>query len=699
MDKEYLLDNLRLELEKSIKNIANFLFLNQVTYQDKIILNTVEAKDKSLDALPFNNNVAVNWKFKYFENSWHFQDNDGNWQEMLASSLIRLPVYGHTYQEQAHKFKDRINLKSKIKHYSHYNDFFVRVISYLYYKFFNLLIGKVKNSHTCFNKDLSKQGGLTFFVNVVNQDIYELQCVDIGGIYDKFLDDETTNWPDQVPVGHYSTEFAVYIFYWMWKNTDDKKWLKVCQEALNFCIKNTEPYTSISFNSYEFKVLPIAYLTNKIVENGDESFFPLEKVKKILTDTWYDYDPVNIHALRMANFALLESIGVNYSKLKFQFSSRVVLQNQTEEGLIKDNRGGSLRHSADLTYHQFSLGCLALAYRFYPTHKLKGIIERAVGFSRYIALPDGHVSYYGRGANNVYHLAAYAFAESQLQFPNYDYIIKIIEKINYFADPEKGLPSALNDQREKRMGWNHCAVPYNGQVGFFLCLTHESFYTDKDFSRSLSSIKVLDSDKNLDFAAINNDNFKIIITRGSDTHEWSGGAHIVGMGGICSLVINDQNYLAVNEFSAIDNIWSGDIPFHDNNPMVGNDFVGQLKKVNDQLVHLFLNNFKIVYQLDGNILKANYFFGDTASKYKFFGGLSFRKLFIKDYIIKENKCQIIFINGDVVNLAVEDNKKFIITTRKIESNPYGEIVKFEWTPVTDSRDFKSLSWSLCYDRQ
>lgn len=689
-------NKLKFELDDVIGKIANFLFVSQVSFNNKIVLNNQEGKEKKIICSPFNSNIEITWFFKFFGGSWHFKDDQGSWKLLPVSDLVRLPVFGFSYhQDVFHPFVERKKIFSKIKYYSHYNDFLMRGFKHLINKFLNVLIGGVKSSHDCQFKNLSKDGGITFRVNMINNNVLEMSCVDVGGIYDKTLDDETTTWPDQVPVGHYSTEFASYVFYWMWKRTNDPKWLDSCQKSLVFFINNFRPYTCVTFNSYEFKVLPIGCLIKDIVDNGDDGLFDLEKIKQTLCDDWFDYDPVNIHALRLANFSVLKSIGININQYKQKLSFLVVSNNQTDQGLIADNRGGSLCYSADLTYHQFSLGCLVLAHYFSPDPDIKNIIEKAINFSHYTSTVDGHVSYYGRGANNVYHLAAFLFAESNLESPNYDHIFNIIKNISIFADPVSGLPSALNDQREKRMAWNHCEVPYNGQVAFFLCRAYGSLFGGKKSSGLGVVKKYNDLNGVLDFIRLDNDIFQITIGRGSDIHEWSGGAHVVGMGGICSLSVKRVgNCLSANEYSAVDRCWTGDLPVDGRRESVGNYFVGKLTKISEAVVSLSLKDLNIIYKLESNFLKVNYTLKNDLTNYKTYSGLSFQVALVKSYLIEEKLCTIIFINGDILKLRTDDN--FIIKSSVIISNPFGGIIRFELVPHHSLVGLKSFSWILSY---
>ena len=59
-----------------------------------------------------------------------------------------------------------------------------------------------------------------------------------------------------------------------------------------------------------------------------------------------------------------------------------------------------------LSYHQFSLACLARAYDISNKKWLKKYFYKASQFTQAMQLSNGEIGYTGRGANSIYHLCS-----------------------------------------------------------------------------------------------------------------------------------------------------------------------------------------------------------------------------------------------------------------------------------------------------
>lgn len=683
------------EIKKSIldivDNIAVFLFSNQVVISDLSVDRESEVNGEvSVSRFPFNNEKKVEWFFKFEQQKWYYKNQLDQFVQVPLNRPFRLPVYKILRNKDVLKSTpERHSFIQKFQHYLKFNNFISRIFKYLNYKVINKALTFNDRHGTRPNYiDLSDEGGITFEVKNFSKDVLSMICLDLGGIYEQHLDGESETWPDQVAVDAYSTEFSAYIFYSQWEKDGEEKWLRATEAALNFFIVNYLPYTCISFDSYEFKILPILCLLDRLNKNNHENLFPTDKLKNIIFNTWQKYDPVNVYAMRLANMAVMQSVGIGFSKVKFLYALYIIQKNQTAQGLICDNRGGSITDSTDLTYHQFSLACLSLAYEYTKNYKLKSIIDKAMEFSRYVALPDGHVSYYGRGSNNIYHLASYIFSESISNNTNYDNISKVILLLRSFRQKDGSLPAALNNFWRQRMGWNHASMPYNAQTGFFLSRAYDAL---SNFSNSSGNIKKEQGDiilDNPDYLKLNNSNYQIVIGRGGDAHEWSGGVHISGMAGIAAIAVkNSRNILLVNEFNVIDNLYTGDIPCSHSDFFY--NYTGDLVKIGQDQASIYFKEQTVNYKIEGDKFFAEYLFKYSV---KYFGGLSFQEDLIKDFYIKNNRVGIYFIDGSKINIEVP--YQFEIKNSVVSSNPYGKGVRFEWIKIDSMADVREFKWTM-----
>jgi len=660
-------------MRDTVDDIGQFLYSRQVTTQSV----HVTLEQTSIVSKPFLSAPEVTWQFRRKHDAWEYRSGS-EWQRVPSEGIFRLPIFGIEYSNVIPDRKEFSGLIGKFRKYKHYPDFLIRI-----WLFVRRAIGSMFSSEErspLFNSALRREGGITFRAVEVSPTSLKLECLDTGGIYDKNLNGEGAVWPDQVPVGYYAASYGSYVFYALWKQSGDMKWLSGAKAAVQFFVRNEKPYTFLAFDHYEFNVLPLALLLHEIEEAGDSEHFPVHDLKKLLSDRWHAYDPVNVSALRLANAAALERLGVPVRAGKKKRSLSVVEKNQTKQGLIMDNTGGAVRKSADLTYHQFSLACLMVAFTIEKDLTVKNIIEKGLSFSRLIGRPDGHVSYFGRGANNIYHLASYIFVELASGVPRYDSIAQLMEMFSMYVDSDTGLPSALNQHADKRMGWNHCGTPYNAQTGFFLCLALQEMESRKT-TRKLSAGQDTSVKEDLDYAHLRLGAISAIIGRGSDAQVWSEGAHITGMGGLCSLSIDGLSLMPAVGFSVLDGQWVATLSQGQDsvvNPF--QDYAGVLTQIEEHRANFKCRDIQATYSISTSQLQIVHQWGAATDTLPHVGALPMLSNAIEHVRTEDASVTLQLKNGYVLNIK-PTSQHVVLEEKAFTSNPFGRGIQFCWKPT------------------
>ena len=548
--------------------------------------------------------------------------NDGVWsissgdllKDIELGKPFRLPLT-HPVDKTSPSVRPKAKgIEAKLRRYSKYPDLHIRVPVFLFSKFNQKLrkqrqisIGK----HSYRDQSLKFESGLTF-VAIESKDSLVLECLDDGGIFDMNLNTEGDTYPAQVPVSYYSTEYAAFVFFWLWQRTKDEKWREAAKNAVDFSLRNLRPYTNVSFDHFEFKILPLLLVAREF----DISELIDQETDEYLNHVSYaehNYAPINVYCMRVANLALSDHLShSNEGEKKAEQYLSIVARNLTAQGQIQDNFKPASLYNFDLTYHQFSIACLSIALTSFPNgwddalrETMVKMVEAGVDFSMAMTRPDGHPSYMGRGCNNIYHLASYLFA---LVAAEKNYLIdlsKIIKLLGQFNDQQLGLPSALNHEREKRMGWNHCAVPYIGQTLFFLALAIDKL----ELRRGKTGHAVGPSERPAltdcnPFSILQSEKFHLVVFSGGDTYSWCSGSHVVGIGGVASLSYEEVPLTAALEFSDIDQRWSSDLPNECNAPPEG-VFKNKIIKTENE-IDVLGKHFFAKYSLNSNALKIEY---------------------------------------------------------------------------------------------
>lgn len=664
-----------------IEKVAKTLLNRQIILQ-KIVFSK---NNEEHSITPFRNNQKYIFSLAYNneKQKWLLNNNI-----IEKGKIYRIPLDNKIYKRSETSQKKRTTLFQKFLHYYSYPDFLKRTSYYIFYK-----IKNKKYANSSATKDLSKKvGGVTFECVSFNNKNLEFKCLDFGGIYDHHINTEFETYSGQVPVSYYSTEFTAYVFFKLWKNSKDISWYKAARDALSFSIRNLEPYTLIAFDHYEFKLMPLLCLYKESVDTEFEKEIEDLKLLDNLIYKEYSYEPVNVYAMRIANLLLLNSIGVNIENFEKKVSEYIdiIEKNTTKQGLIRDNFPPASFKNIDLTYHQYALACLGITLsenNINFSSRLNSIFNKALSFSKYIQRPDGHVSYFGRGTNNIYHLASFVYAESFFFDNNNSTFEKIIKLLNEYYDNKIGLPSCLNSEMEKLMGWNHCEVPYIGQTLFFLLKAMENSKKDLALKEPIDV-------ENSDYLVIKNDIFHIVISKGSDTYSWCSGGHMVGYGGIASLSLYNTSVLGALDYSFEDNCWSTDIP--NNDLSSSGDKTCEKISFNNNTINLIHRHVDILYTLTEKSLGSKYIFLRNYEDEDFEFSLAFFNKSVKLVLVKDNYVQVHLCKKSFSFVLNSSFRELKLSIKTHKSNPFGILNKIYIKNFKCNKNDK-LEWKLVSD--
>jgi hypothetical protein len=655
------LDRISKKIGQVILPLAEYLLRRQV------FLSLIEVRAKDLSGgvlckrLDIYQKKSINLSFRHDLDTWSIKNGE-NWEQLLLGKLVSIPIFGIKYEEMGEIYKREAGLWAKIYHYSSYPDFFSRCFQFLISS-----LSSKKTRDVC-NEVRSRSGGLTFRVVRATGEVLNLKCLDFGGIYSKHLNAEGVRWPDQVAVGYYSTEYASYVFHHMYEINKEVIWLKALEDSLVYFINTYKPYKAIAFDHFEFKLLPMLLLLAKLKDSALISEALVTNLESCLGYNEKEYTPVNVYAMRIA------SLSVGLEGEKFRLSKidqylRILEANITPQGLIRDNYLPAYKNSADLTYHQFSLACLVLAGMKHTDSRIQRLISKGLAFSRYVRTQGCHVSYYGRGSNNIYHLASYVFAESCASDTHFYAIDGILDLYLSYLNEDCGLPSALNRHFESRMGWNHCNIPYIGQSLFFLALSLEVLEKEK---KMICDEKIdLGQVKHPDYLKISNNTFEFICGRGSDTYVWSDGVYLTGCPGLASVSIAGQDLLASLGYNFRVKEWITDLPLDVLKEPVFGDKSAKLRLLKNGVELSYKDRLVSSYKLEERQLQLAYEFSSPCYS-KYLSLLPLRMDLIKGCTIYAAGVLCLEYSGFVLEINIATSKGIIL--REIENNPFGRVL-------------------------
>ena len=416
-------------------------------------------------------------------------------------------------------------------------------------------LGKLIHHNFCsanFNPHIDIDWALVPGVNFLEQGDGSFLCIDYGSIYEDFLTTDSCRYPSQVGIDLYTTSNAAYLFKWMHDFCGSAKW-NVALSATKAYFQRfyQTPRQRLEFDHREFNYTALRITFGK--------FFTVP------FQGWTFYDPVNVFGLRWDNMAQAPEIR---TKMRMAVSRWMIVHNQTRDGLIRDNHLGRAIEANDLTYHQYCLASLALGNIIIKDEKIDRVVQLGLRYSVSLQLANGEVSYYGRGANNIYHLAAYISAMSVAAYSfrwDVSAILKIsVERLYKFLNPSLSdrrfppLPTAMNDSAIQNMiGWHGSCAQYGAQSAYFMArglpfLRRATSYKNK--LQPITPARIVCNPVHAQIrAGFGKSQISLCLTSGGDSVSWSNGRHVSGFSGLTALLIGDRNHLLTNELVAQDN--------------------------------------------------------------------------------------------------------------------------------------------------
>jgi hypothetical protein len=382
---------------------------------------------------------------------------------------------------------------------------------------------------------------------------------------------------------------------------------------------------------------------------------------------WTRYDPVNVFGLRWDNLAHGEEKHPLRHHLKKILIKAILLLNQAPSGLIADNFRGRTRDSADLTYHHYCLAGLCMGNQTLRDPTVDKIICKGVLFSLKYQLADGEVSYYGRGANNVYHLVAFMVAlRYTREIFGWDVNEPLQRALDYLtpywrSEPGCATPQTINAAPFGEMvGWHGSCAQYGAQSAFLLARALD-FHGEQSKHRPMPLIS---SHQHLASAHLHwiiaSDTLQVAVTTGGEIVSWNSGDHISGLPGMTALLYNGHNLLLTNEETRQPN---GELVQATDHPEQRES--GRLEDCLPNSTKLRWgrrdNTHYCTYRIEGDKLHVNLFTGK-------------RRTTARHALALKGSVNIVNEDGNTVLLRLADEKYIHVTT----STP----IRTELRPVT-----------------
>jgi len=312
--------------------------------------------------------------------------------------------------------------------------------------------------------------------------------LDQGGILDDNPNVEGHALPPRVMAHYYADTYAAYLFLRHGLEQESRDYYASGLNALRFAFKSMRSYPrGPVWMHNEFKNAGLLECALILESRGELPMWLRDACQRLKCDF---YQPVNVYALRYYWKTLQTRLTGADDRGRRKQCIQVLKANQSQDGLILDNNPPMYRHARDLTYHQYSLACLAGAIEAVPGNaEIEEIFLKGCEFTRRTMHANGEMSYNGRGANNIYHMASalYAFglARQRFGFEPGD-VCPVLSRLSEFKLEDGSLPTALNRYADERMGWNHCRTPYNALTAFLLKKTCDTGLFDATSRESVS---------------------------------------------------------------------------------------------------------------------------------------------------------------------------------------------------------------------
>lgn len=441
------------------------------------------------------------------------------------------------------KLKTQRGIASKLKRY-----LFSESGSRLH-RVFGYVSGRLRHRLLCtraFNPHTDTEWALVPGINFWQTDDGSFVCLDHGAIYEDFLTTDASRYPSQVGIDLYTSSNAAYLFRWMAERDSSIVWSDALFSAKRYFTDFFKfPRQRLEFDHREFDYTALRLAFDQTVAAPFAG--------------WTAYDPVNVFGLRWDNLAQAPE---ERSVIRLALSRWMVSHHQTDDGLIRDNHLGRAVHAGDLTYHQYCLAGLALGNAVLDDPKVDHVIQRGLQFSISMQLPNGEVSFYGRGANNIYHLAAFiaALAVAAVRY-KWDVSVSLalaMQRLHSALHPSPEgsiappLPTALNDAPiEQMVGWHGSCAQYGAQSAFLLARATPFLRQAAELGGAVYPVPSTPLTRRPVHACIRSGvgdaQVVLAVTAGSECMRWNNGQHVSGYAGLTALVIGSCNRLLTNE--------------------------------------------------------------------------------------------------------------------------------------------------------
>ena len=661
---------------KEIENKANIfvhLWAEYLLSQQIIFDEDIDSLDELKDVIALRNGrkfdaTSINQNEKYPD----------LWKIGLINDIVTSNEQNELIINYRRKLKTNRSLLSKISRHVNFNSFetIYKVLGFFKWKIVGILFyGRVKN----LNVDI--KWAQVRGVNFVKMSNGKFRCIDHGAIYEDYLTTNATRYPSQIGADLYTTSCAAAIFHKMSKKTREAKWESGLQSAKIYYERYDHVRQRLETDHSEFNFAPVSVA----FEDDTKSNF----------DLWCDYSPVNVFALRWLNvaFGSRKSSVIEKSLIK-----QVLRANQTHDGLIQDNFSGRLINCNDITYHNYALACLAIGNAYLKDETINKILTRGLNYSISLQLATGQVAYYGRAANNIYHVASFISAllatnprESRdaLNAINLslDYLLSFCN--DQMKDPPA--PACLNHHEFTQLdGWHGSCAQYGALSSFLILQSLEILGENEHFEQINFSNRNVEN-RITENCLISNLEQKLSnlisvgLTSGGSKNEWNNNRYVTGFSGMTAMVIAGKNRLLTNTLQ-IDKEGNKQSCF-DVDDVVG-DTRNLLFRVKKQKARLELRK-------RGKVLCYDYECKSDSFEVNIKSNVSFISYKIplanvKSWkLISKNKIRINFLDDTIVSCTFDSDVS--VRCECVKSNPQGPGVLFY---IEVQRSSLSVNFSL-----
>jgi hypothetical protein len=396
---------------------------------------------------------------------------------------------------------------------------------------------------------LGPNGGLVW-----RADVGELVCWDSGGFWDDNPNTEADTWAPQAMGMYYADAYAAAAFAAL--AADDPAWVDPARAALDHVGRTYHDYPRAPiWYHHEFKNAPLIEAARALGVGEHE----LGQTFSTLHGD--SYEPTNVMAVRL-HWLATRGLATKADRRRYVQALTRLQQAQSPSGLVLDDRPPITRGVHDLSYHQFTMAFLARTLAVHDDPVVRDVLRRGLELTADVQLGDGSVAITGRGTANTYQAACsvYALAAGADLFDEPAYARaaqRALEWLARWQQPDGSFPVAGNDRADVRMGWNHCATPYNALIAYLLL--HASRHLARATGQAEAAARRASPRLRGRVARLDAGRASAAIVGGYDGgHVWSG-RHRPGVAGLAAVTVDDDVLtLAVDEL--VDGLVVTDLP-------------------------------------------------------------------------------------------------------------------------------------------